>query len=195
MTAQHSPTAFPLCWPPGWPVTEAAFRETSKFKTTLPGALTNLKRQIELMGGSQVLLSSNYTLGMENPKVPGVVAYFTWDKEGMSIPCDRWTRIEANIQAIALTVEAMRGMERWGAKHMIKALFTGFKRLAAKAGGIDPYEVLGLLRDVPLTEERISGAFRAKAKIYHTDIPVTGSAVKYSEIREAHDLLMQNVRK
>ena len=59
----------------------------------------------------------------------GLVAYFTHDGLNIAIPCDRWQSVEANVQAIALTIQAMRGMERWGAKHMIKAMFTGFKAL------------------------------------------------------------------
>src|SRR4051794_26675 len=117
-----TPTAHPLHWPNGWPKTEAMRREHARFKTTISAALANLKKQIQLMGGTGLVLSSNYTLGMENPKDCGVVAYFQWQGIAMAIPCDRWLRIEHNVQAIALTIEAMRGMERWGAKHMIKAM-------------------------------------------------------------------------
>lgn len=186
--------AYPLQWPKGWPVTATYSRGTPKFKTTLPAALANLETQIRLMGGSDLVLSSNYTLGASNPEEPGVVAYFKWNKLDMAIPCDRWLRIEANVQAIALTVEAMRGMERWGAKHMITAMFSGFKALPASTSGINPREVLGLVGVAELTADIITQAYKQRAKVAHPDVP-GGSAEKWAQLREAHDLLMQNVRK
>jgi hypothetical protein len=77
------------------------------------------------------VLSSNATLTDIRPADPGVVAYVMWNKQQIAIPCDRWATIEQNVQAIALTVEAMRAMERHGAKHMIKAMFQGFVALPA----------------------------------------------------------------
>jgi len=118
------------------------------------------------MGAKNVILSSNYTLGIENPKDPGVCAYFEWDSGPMAIPCDRWKRISHNIQAIALTVEAMRGMERWGAKHMIKAMFSGFKRLSA--GDMTWWISLGL--DNPnVNIETVKARYRDLVKKHHPD--------------------------
>ncbi len=182
-------TAFPLCWPPGWPKTEPLRRETAKFKQTLPGALANLQRQIALMGGTGTLLSSNYTLGAANPKDPGVVAYFTWNKLDMATPCDRWNRIEANVQAIALTVEAMRGMERWGAKHMIRAMFTGFKQLPETTSGPSWWTVLG----VPVNAGRdvVAEAYRKLVKSTHPD--AGGDQEKFIQVQRAWEEYERNV--
>ena len=175
-------TAYPLCWPPGWPTTPATSRELSRFKMTMPASLANAKKQIALLGGAQLLLSSNYTLGCENPKESGVVAYFHWEKSLVAIPCDRWTRIEANVQAIALTVEAMRGMERWGAKHMIKAMFTGFKLLPPAA--TSPwYDVLGVPASAP--PDTVKEAYRSLAKRYHPDMH--GDPAMFRRIQAAYE--------
>lgn len=155
--------------------------------------MNNLRRQIELMGGKAVVLSSNCTLGTESPADPGVVAYFQLRETAMAIPCDRWTRVRDNVHAIALTVEAMRGMERWGAKHMITAMFSGFKALPQKASGIDPWTVLGVEQGA--SEAAITAAFRSKSKLFHPDIPGTGSPEKWAQLREAHDLAMQTVKR
>lgn len=187
-------TAYPLSWPAGWPKTEPHNRGTPPFKKDLPTALKFLQRQIELMGGTKLVLSSNYTLGANKPKEPGVVAYFEWQKVPMAIPCDRWARIENNVQAIALTLEAMRGMERWGAKHMIQAMFTGFKALPAAASGENPLEVLGLNRNMTYGEDEIAAAYRRKALTEHPDKP-GGSVEKFARLREAHDMAMQTARK
>ena len=194
----NNKTAYPLSWPLGWPRTESHRREHAKFKTTLPAALAQLETEIRRMGGKNVILSSNYTLGISNPSDPGVVAYFDWkpdpfkaDFVQMAIPCDRWTRIEHNIKAIALTIEAMRGMERWGAKHMIKAMFSGFKSLPEKASGIDPWEVLGI---APTTSEvAITDAYRFKATTEHPD--AGGTTERFQRLQEAHELAMATIRK
>jgi hypothetical protein len=47
----------------------------------------------------------------------------------MSFACDRWEKIEHNMQAIAKTIEALRGIARWGTGDMLEAAFTGFTAL------------------------------------------------------------------
>lgn len=178
-----TPTAYPLCWPPGWPKTEPHNRESAKFKTALPAALANLKRQIELMGGAGVLLSSNYTLGSSNPKEPGVVAYFTWAKVEMAIPCDRWLKLEDNVHAIALTVEAMRGMERWGAKHMIRAMFTGFKQLPLNPNGESWWKVLNVPVNAP--RDQVRDAYQRLVKESHPD--AGGDQERFIKIQRAYE--------
>lgn len=185
--------AYPLQWPKNWPKTEPGRKEHGKFKQTLAAALNNLKTECARLGGKSLVLSSNYTLGNERPAESGVVAYFQLGESSIAIPCDRWKLVEHNVHAIALTIEALRGMDRWGAKHMITAMFTGFKALPENAGGLDPRKVLGL-EGFALTEDVITSQFRILSKKYHPDIPGTGNAEKWRELREAHDLLMQNVR-
>ncbi len=125
----EAPTAYPLQWPAGWPRTGG--RESSRFKATLAGALKELQDEVRLLGGAGMVLSSNVTLGRERPADPGVVAYFFFEKQQVAVPCDRWHLVQDNVKAIALTINAMRGMERWGAKHMIRAMFQGFRALPA----------------------------------------------------------------
>ena len=176
-----APTAYPLAWPPGWPKTEASRRESGAFRCTLPSALKKLQDEVRLLGGKGLILSSNYTLGAANPADPGVVAYFQHDAVPIAIPCDRWARIEANVQAIALTVEAMRGMNRWGAKHMLRAMFQGFRALPAAKTQRQWWEVLGVAAHT--CTEDVHAAYRAAAKRAHPDSG--GSTEAMAEINEA----------
>lgn len=120
---------YPLQWPRGWPRTQPGRRAGGNFRTTVSAALTNLRKEVVKIGGKDLIVSSNCTLGQSNPADPGVCAYFTYEGEKSAIPCDRWTRVEANLQAIAKTLESMRGIERWGAKHVVKAALMGFAAL------------------------------------------------------------------
>lgn len=157
----EAPTAYPLQWPAGWPRTGG--KESSRFKTTLAGALKELQDEVRLLGGTGMVLSSNVTLGRERPADPGVVAYFFFEKQQVAVPCDRWHLVQDNVKAIALTINAMRGMERWGAKHMIRAMFQGFRALPAPEG-----DWRGLLGN-PRTVAEAEAAFRDRAKAAHPD--------------------------
>jgi hypothetical protein len=189
-----SAAAYPLKWPKGWPKTEPGKKEDGRFNQSLATALNNLKTEVVRLGGKNLVLSSNYTLGADRPAESGVVAYFQLDQASIAVPCDRWKLVEHNIRAIALTIEAMRGMERWGAKHMISAMFSGFKALPEKGSGVDPYEIMGLKRGQEYTEKQITDAFREQSKVCHPDKP-GGSNEKWLALRESHDLIMQNVLK
>lgn len=161
-----TPTAYPLAWPAGWP--RSSYRQRARFDSTLAKALENLKSEVTRLGGKGLVLSSNYTLGANNPTDPGVVAYFTHDGVALAIPCDRWDCIEDNVQAIALTVKAIRGMDRWGAKHMIKAMFSGFKTLPAPATAARPWwEVLGVHRNC--SRDEMLESYRKRALVAHPD--------------------------
>jgi hypothetical protein len=137
----------------------------------LKTALNNLRRELKLLCGEKtaatLVLSSNVTLGREAPSDPGVVAYFTWGGEQAAIPCDRWASVAHNVQAIALTIEAMRAIDRHGAKHMVKAMFRGFTALPAPTVDEPWHEVLGVAPDAPQTA--IEAAYRLRARRAHPD--------------------------
>jgi hypothetical protein len=141
------------------------------------------------MGGKNLVLSSNVTLGNENPKDPGVVAYFELRGQSIAIPCDRWDKVSTNVKAIGLTVQAMRGMERWGAKHMITAMFKGFTALPARSGP-SAWEILGIVPEA--TEAEIVDAWRYKAKDAHPDCG--GSHERMTALNEAKDIALAMAR-
>lgn len=71
----------------------------------------------------------------------GVAVYFTRNGRQMVFACDRWDKIEHNMRAITKTIEAMRGIERWGSSDLMERAFAGFEALPAP----DPWwKALGL---------------------------------------------------
>lgn len=127
---------YPLQWPIGWKRTH--YPETSHFK---PGSAYaesyEVMHQLELLGATNIVVSSNMQYradGMPyarqgNIRDTGVAVYFKLNGNEQCIPCDKWTTVEDNLRAIAKTIEALRGIERWGAKEMVNAAFRGFKAL------------------------------------------------------------------
>lgn len=186
-----APHAYPLAWPVGWPRTEPMRRQRWPNQVTLGASLKELESEMRLLGVRNVVLSSNCSLGMENAPDPGVVAYGVYDTQQISVPCDRWTTVAANVRAIAKTINAMRGMERWGAKHMIKAMFQGFTSI--RGPGPKPWrEVLGIPPETGVTLELIRERRVALARKFHPDNG--GSDALMSEINAAADQAFGEIR-
>ena len=151
--------AYPLQWPEG--KSRAKYRQRAKFKTAFSTARDGVYHEVSLLGGKQPVLSSNLMLRQDglplakqrNPDDPGVAVYFTYKDQQMCFACDKWDRVTDNIQAVRLTIEALRGIARWGSGDMMEQAFHGFKTLPPPGGdeAIPPWwVVLDCAEDDPL---------------------------------------------
>ncbi len=129
------------------------------------------------------MISSNCSLGNESPADSGVCAYFELNGKRLAIPCDRWDGVKYNVQAIAKTIEAMRGIERYGAKHMIAAMFKGFLSLPAPKGKRPWREVMGATYQ-SYGQIDLSNLFKDRARLAHPD--TGGSNEKMQELNQAY---------
>lgn len=194
MTAE----AYPLQWPAGRKRTDHWGRERAKFDVTFARARDNIVREVALLAGKwpdpQIVISTNIALrrdglplaSQRQPDDPGVAVYFLYKKRQMSFACDRWNKIEHNMQAIAKTIEALRGIARWGTGDMLEAAFTGFAALPAPAAGMKRSwrEVLEL-GSGRVTEQIIKDAYRILASRHHPDRG--GDPAKMAELNAARD--------
>lgn len=130
--------SYPLQWPAGWPRTTV--RQYSAFKTSMNMAQYKLKENVRLLGGVSMVLSTN--VPVRNDGMPyasfkgggskfdsGIAVYFSLKEKQMVFACDRYIKIEENVHAVGLTIEALRGIERWGASQMMERAFSGFAAL------------------------------------------------------------------
>jgi hypothetical protein len=161
-------SAYPLQWPDGLPRTTS--HASSAFKTSLPAALENVSKSLQAFGRdsgkavSNIVLSSNVTLGRNNPTDPGVAAWFLWDGEQRCIAVDRYPKVQDNLQAIHHIVEARRTEMRHGGLHVVRQTFKGFTALPAP----DPWwTILGIAENASLVE--VDTAYRARARKDHPD--------------------------
>ena len=184
-------SAYPLVWPDGFP--RSAQREKGGFKTTLPKALDNVHHSLSLFGHdsgkavTNVVLSSNVTLGAYRPADPGVAAWFSWEGQQICIPVDRYTTVESNLQAIHHVLEARRVELRHGTLALVRATFRGFAALPAPTPRRPWPDVLRV--PVGSSREQIEAAFRSLAKTAHPD--VGGSTDKLTELTRARDEALQ----
>lgn len=92
-----------------------------------------------MLGGSKVVISTNvptrndglFYASAREPEDPGVAVYFDYQKKPMCFACDQYQTVRENIQAVAMTINALRGIERWGASDMLERAFRGFAALPA----------------------------------------------------------------
>lgn len=189
---------YPLQWPPGWPRTSEKKRERARFDTPRAKAIANLHTELARLGAKKVVVSTNvetYEKGgrkipyaNQTVEDPGVAVYFELQGQEQCIPCDKWTYVKDNIHAVGKTIEALRGLERWGAKEIMEAAFRGFKALPSpdqvfEMPQMKPwYDVLGVVPEAPMSVRK--AAYKAQAKYAHPDTP-EGSTAKWETLRRA----------
>lgn len=177
-------TAYPLCWPIGQVRTPSHKQAKSKFVGgDVMKAQRDLRDEVRRLGGRSLLISSNVAIRQDGQvyadaarrKItdPGVAVYFDMKGQEMCFACDRWLTPWENIQAIAKTIEALRGIERWGSSDMVERSFRGYAALPPPMVTEPPKkswrEVLGF--DEPETPEwdDVASAYRARAGVRHPD--------------------------
>lgn len=175
-----APDAYPLDWPAGWNRTPARQRRRSAFKVTEAVARDNLLEEIRRLGGRLPIISTDVTFyerggqkipyaNQKTPEDPGVAVYFTLKGEQRVIACDRWLTIRENLHAIGLTVNALRGLDRWGSTDIVNRAFTGFQALPAAAAPDRHWtDVLGM-GTPPYTRDEVERAYRRQAMLLHPD--------------------------
>jgi len=182
--------AYPLAWPEGLPRTER--RASSQFRTSLSAALSNVRKSLELFGNdsgrkaSDIVISSNCTLGDNRPADPGVAVWFEWDGQQRCIAVDRYPKAEDNLQAIHHVLEARRTEMRHGGLHVVRQTFKGFTALPAPPGQRTWREVLGIAPNVPITMREVETFYREAAARLHPDKP-GGDRDKMVELNQARD--------
>lgn len=186
---KETTTAYPLQWPAGW--SRTAYPEKSKFNVTSFARLRNeLKKSLELMGAKYPVISTNLPLNSSGdatskfaqPQDKGVAVYFEYRGKQMVFACDRWNKVEDNVRAIHNTIDAIRGIERWGASDMLERAFTGFAQLAAPPSE-EWWDILQCRVDSSM--ETIKMNYRRLAKERHPDSGGTSEAM--TKLNQAFD--------
>lgn len=182
--------SFPLHWPEHWP--RAKSRQNAPFQMTLAGARDHLMNELRLMGARYIVLSSNLELrrdglpyaNQRKPEDAGVSVYFQWHGKQMTFACDRWNKVEDNIRAIGKTIEALRGIDRWGASDMMERAFSAFEALPPPEGFTQTcWTVLGVPEGS--SPEEIAAAYRSLARMAHPD--KGGSREEWDALQSAYN--------
>lgn len=191
--------AYPLCWPIGRK--RASWREKARFAISLGKARDAVIHEVKLLGGGSLVISSNLMLRQDGlpyanqrqPDDAGVAVYFTYKKRQMCFACDRWQKVEDNMQAIAKTIDALRGVARWGTGDMMEAAFTGFTALPAPGQTATRgwREVFGF-GTLPANMADVEAVYRALRSKHHPD--KGGNAEQFNAVQVAYDQARQELQ-
>ncbi len=131
--------SYPLQWPEGWKRT--VYRDHPKFQAkSFAQIRDSVIRQLQKRG-SRIVITSDlpirndglpYANGTCND--PGVAIWWVEKGKEMVVACDRWRNINYNLSAIDRTLEALRGIDRWGASTLVDKAFAGFAALPPPGG-------------------------------------------------------------
>lgn len=210
-------------WPDGWPNEEY---RTSPFSTTYDKTLKLLERELDMIAADDPLLAMAVTErdcridgGLRagaKPKYRGVILSFATERYGrLTYPCDtfyRWNATEAwqaNLHAIALGLESLRRVERYGIANRGQQ-YAGYAELgsgialgpapmtlhqasvilAEAVAGELPGINGGDLMDDPETPDRaaVERVYTIAAKLHHPD--VGGDKDTFATITRARELLL-----
>jgi hypothetical protein len=186
--------AYPLAWPAQRPRTQSYYRKAGVFRRdgrdlTIRDAMFRLEGELDRLGGSDMVLSSNLILnrdgsprsGQSQPVDPGVALYFQLGRKPICMPCDTYTRVEQNIAAIAKHIEATRAIERYGVASLSE-MFAGFVALPSP-NAKRPWREVMAPAETLRTKEEIEARYRTLARIRHPD--VGGSEKMMAELNQA----------
>lgn len=184
--------SYPLQWPEHIPQNDKPQR--ARFKTTRKKAEDGLAMELRNLGAINFVISTNLRVKLNKRPHgrqgrvddPAVAVYFDLNGRSMVFACDAWDTLEDNLQALRLTIGALRGIERWCAQDMMQRAFSGFIALPAPKQW---REILGVGQDASWGD--VKTAYRLLARKHHPD--VSGNDEKMKEItramREAEDEL------
>lgn len=131
----------PLQWPDGWQRTASDERRPSRFGghagVGFSVALTDLRLELTRLGAANPVITTDLPVRLDGLpysaagpiKDPAVAVWFVLDGHERVFACDRWRTHAENMRAIAKTIEAMRGLARWGAADVVHRAFSGFAAL------------------------------------------------------------------
>ncbi|MGH9766093.1 MAG: hypothetical protein ACREAB_01560 [Blastocatellia bacterium] len=131
-----------------WPSrpTREWMRKSSPFKAGWQQTLDLLERELNHLSAKDISIegffhpsqirNDGWPKSSARPSLPGVILSFDTKRGRMVAPCDRYSDWEANPRAIALTLERLRSVERYGIVTEQQEQYTGWLRLP-EASAVD----------------------------------------------------------
>lgn len=191
---------------PKWNRKTPLENRSSQFRVSYAKALDSLEYELRRLEARDVIIEAGYLpsqirndgwpLSKANPVHPGVVLYFTTKAGNLCFPCGTYSHLTCNLRAIALTLEALRAVDRYGATAEHQQ-YRGFAELPAPEsmtveaaaqfiGGhaaTDP-------RLIVMNVDSFRDAYRTAASKLHPDR--TGQADDFVKLQNAKAVLDQH---
>jgi hypothetical protein len=190
-----------------WPGKPTGFRRSSQFKSTLEKTQQLLDKELAFLNAKNVVLQiyvdrSEIRLdgGLRagaSPKKPGVILSFSCKHGQLMYPCDTYADWKDNLRAIALALEALRSVDRYGVTSRAEQ-YRGWQQLPApsESSVVSPDDartflgkILGCSASTLATEPIIlRSAIRKAQQKTHPD--VGGNPEDFKRVMECEKVLL-----
>ena len=190
-----------------WPGEPAKSRQRSQFSRKWQSTIDLLEFELLKVGARDIVIQAyfrredlrldGYLRAGSTPTAPGVIVTFK-NRQGtdLSFPCDTFVFWQDNLLAIALALEALRKVERYGVtRHQEQ--YKGWANLppAHEPGKMDPKDALVFLQlhcnGIALNAETFKAAYRAAAARLHPDNQETGNEHQFRILGDAKQAIME----
>jgi hypothetical protein len=189
---------YPLLWPEGQARTESHARKHSPFSVTFGKSRDGLLAEVRRMDGRDPVITTNIATRRDGlpyanqaePEDPGVALYFWYKGNLVCIACDRYKLTKDNIRAIEKSLDALRGIQRWGATTLVEKALTPMGFLPAQSSASEAKTWWNILQvDKNASWQEIVGAWRVRVKQTHPD--QGGNADEYRAVQDAYEEAME----
>ena len=123
-----------------WPGEATKGREHARFRSTYAKTLDLLETELSKVRAKETTVQAFFRLdqirndgwpySQAKPSSPGVILSFRTKDGALSFPCDRYHTLDDNLRAIALSLEALRAVDRYGVTKRAEQ-YAGWKRIEA----------------------------------------------------------------
>lgn len=181
-------------------------RKRAPFRVSYQFRLDLLEAELKKLGATDIVIQAQFEAreirndgwprSTARPKGPAIVLSFKSSKGPLSFPCDTYTDWEDNLYAIALSLEALRAVDRYGVTQRAEQ-YRGWTQLPppaepkAFANNLEASAWLartaGVVDGRPLVGDALRKAIRIAAKLLHPDSG--GSAEAFHHLQDAVRLL------
>jgi hypothetical protein len=193
---------YPLQWPSGWKRTRPLDRRRSPFGKGRPLSAyetgKELVAELRRLGAARIVITSflptrddglPYSDGRSED--PGIAVWFVLKGHERVFAADVWATPGENLRAIARSIEAMRGLERWGMADVVGRAFAGFAALPAGAPEAPSWRVVLGVEGIDLGADDMMAVVKARhrglIKTAHPDNGAGGDLAKASALNAALD--------
>jgi hypothetical protein len=195
-----------------WPGNLTKFRRQSPFRCGYDQTKQLLSREIEELNGKNVIIRmavsdrdirrDGHVSLNARPIHPGVILSLDSKVGPLNFPCDTFDDWQDNLRAIALALEALRKVDRYGVTRQAEQ-YKGWAQLPPPGGmppGSGPFSIDEAARIVGrFSEERpedllispgvFSAAYRVAAMKYHPDRNDGRELPEWQELQKAAEVL------
>ena len=187
---------------PGEPTPSYKQRDGT-FRATYGATLDLLETELRHLRAKNILIQAYFTLDQirndgwpkasARPTGDGVIVTFETPKGPLSFPCDRFKTYDDNLRAIALSLQALRAVDRYGVTRRAEQ-YQGWAKLPpapAKMSRSDAVVFLALHSGMPDPATDVQRAYRAAAAKLHPDNTQTGNTHLFHLLNQAREALQE----